>query len=356
MSKKFTNLNCFLISSIINLAFLIFLSLYNENIQPKNENKFFIELISSSKGMVLKSYPDDEIKDNHSFGFDSAGAENGNYLSYETYRSIVREIAPISMDSKIVNSLKNITQDDLFYIKSIHNKVKASNRVQTHRNPEISIEKTINTRKSLLNVKDLINSLNGYYNISVVYMDSDSYELSKNILYQLANAMNKWTQIRTKVTNDRLRLDDLKNLKIPMIYMAVQKPFTFSENTRQNLQRYLSNGGFLLLSNLADSEVARLEVANSFGYELWKILGDNAHNLIEIEKNHPIFSYPFNIQNASLPDLLAITKEGKIFVIYEDTGYGKAWLDGINSKTEPFMKMGINIIVYMLITSEIFVN
>ncbi len=241
----------------------------------------------------------------------------------------------------------------------MHNRLRKNvntSREQNFRNHEISSEKTMNTKELPLNIKDLINSFSGYYDISIVYIDNDTYNLSKNILNQLSYAMNRWTKIRAKIIDKRLRLDDPEILKSPMIYIAVPKPFTFSESTRQNLQRYFLSGGFLMFSNIADSEVESLEVANSFGYELWKILGDYAHNLMEIEKSHPVFSYPFNTQNLSLPDLLAISKNGRIFVIYEDTGYGKAWLDGTNSRTEPFMKMGINIIIYMLITSEIFVN
>lgn len=359
MSKQIITLNCFFISLIINLTFLIILSLYNEKTDLKSENKFFVELISSSKAEILQNYSDGEVKNNYFSGSGSKHKEDKNYLSYETYRSIVREIAPISHDSNIIRKISESIPNGLSYIKDLHYKAKnvsVTNNIQTSKITETSVREARNTKDLLLNFNDLIDKLNGYYNMPVIYMDNDSYNISKNILIQLANAMNRWSQVKIRVTNERLRLDDPKILKIPMIYIAVQKSFTFSENIRQNLRKYLSNGGFLMFSNVANSEIESREVANSFGFELWNILGDNAHNLTEIEKSHFIFNYPFNIQNARLPDILSISKEGKIFVIYEDTGYGKAWLEGINSNTETYMKMGINIITYMLITSEISIN
>ncbi len=115
MSKKSTALNCFLISSIINLAFLIFLSLYNENTRLINEHKFFVELISSSKAMIFQNHSDNEIRSNDSLGSDSANGENRNYLTYETYRSIVRETAPMIQDPNIINSLKDISKNDILH-------------------------------------------------------------------------------------------------------------------------------------------------------------------------------------------------------------------------------------------------
>lgn len=355
MPKKVTTLNCFLISLIINLAFLIFLSVYNENIELKSENKFIVELISSQKATIFKNQSDDLIKNNYFMSPDFGYKTEGRYLSSETYRSIVREVAPMIQDQEIINTLNDNTPDNLLYIKQLRERgrknVNSSNK-KISGSSEISAEKTRNIGESLPNVKDLINSLDGNYNIPVIYIDKDSYNISKKILSQLANAMNRWTKIKTNVKNSRLHLDNPKILDIPMIYIAMQRPFTFSESVRQNLRKYFSQGGFLMFSNIADSKEASLEVANSFGFELWNILGDYAHNLTEVERSHPIFNCLFNVQNSPLPDILAISKEGRIFVIYEDTGYGKVWLEGINSNTETFMKMGINIIIYMLITSR----
>ncbi len=354
MSKKFTTLNCFLLSFIINLAFLFILSIFKGNIEFKSEDKFIVELTPSQKLMNFRNQSNDISNNDDLISYGFGQEADRRYLSSITYRSIIREVAPMMQDKKIIDKLKDISPEDLFYVKQLRNKAKKNvNIPEISRNSETSAEKI---EELSLNAKSQINKLNGNYNISVIYIDNDSYNISKNILNQLANAMNRWTQVKTRVTNERLRLDDPKILKVPMIYIAMRKPFTFSESMRHNLRKYLSQGGFLMFSNIADSQKESLEVANSFGFELWNILGDYAHRLIEIEKNHPIYNCLFNTQNSSLPEILAISKEGRIFVIYEDTGYGKAWSEGINNNTESFMKMGINIIVYMLITSEIFIN
>jgi len=52
----------------------------------------------------------------------------------------------------------------------------------------------------------------------------------------------------------------------------------------------------MIFSNTAESETASMEVANSIGFELWKILGEPAHNLSAVEKRHPLYNNFFNLQ------------------------------------------------------------
>ncbi|MDQ1327219.1 MAG: hypothetical protein QG641_499, partial [Candidatus Poribacteria bacterium] len=88
---------------------------------------------------------------------------------------------------------------------------------------------------------------------------------------------------------------------------------------------------------------------NSIGFELWKILGEPAHNLSAVEKRHPLYNNFFDLQKPKLPELLGITISDRLVVIYEDTGYAGAWIGG---KDDSFLKMGVNIIAYALTTNR----
>lgn len=191
--------------------------------------------------------------------------------------------------------------------------------------------------------------LSGYYNISLVRYEDTSDTVSGEALAQLAAAMNKWTHIKTKVIKEPIMLDDPEILEVPMIYITSRRPFAFSQRERENLQKYFSNGGFLLFSNTATSASEAQGVANSIEFELWKVLGDAARDIKDISKGNQIYKIFFD-----LPDsikLREITLNKRSVVIYENSGYGNGWLEGKDTKKEPYMKLGVNIIVYALSTS-----
>jgi hypothetical protein len=203
--------------------------------------------------------------------------------------------------------------------------------------------------------------LSGYYNISLVKYEDTSDTISADALTQLAGAMNRWTQIKTKVIREPIMLDDPELLHVPLVYITSRRPFAFSERERENLRRYFANGGFLLFSNAAISDSEGRGVANSIEFELWKILDGAAHDLVDIGNKHQISSFSLvkgaggiysGFFDLSGPlGLRGIALNGRIVVIYEDLGCGIAWRDGKDSKREPYLKLGVNIIAYALTTS-----
>ncbi|MEK7399983.1 MAG: DUF4159 domain-containing protein, partial [Candidatus Poribacteria bacterium] len=200
------------------------------------------------------------------------------------------------------------------------------------------------------------NDIKGYYNMSLVGYEDSSDTISTNALSQLAKAMNKWTQVLTKVINEPMRLDDPKLAEVPIIYIASRKPFAFSERERQNLRKFFDNGNFMIFTNSGENETQRLEVANSIGFELWRILGESARNLKAIDKNHEIFNGFFNIRKSNLPNLSGISQNRRIVVIYDESGYGDSWIAEKNDKNKPYLQMGVNIIAYALTTNPILSN
>jgi hypothetical protein len=191
--------------------------------------------------------------------------------------------------------------------------------------------------------------LRGYYNISLVRYEDTSDVISADALAQLAGAMNRWTKVRTKVIKEPMMLDDPELLRVPLVYITSRRAFAFSERERKNLRLYFANGGFLLFSNAADSEDEARGVANSIEFELWKVLGSASDDLADIGKRHQIYGSFFGLPGS--PNLRGIALDGRISVIYEDSGYGMAWRMGEDSKRRPYLKLGVNIIAYALTTS-----
>jgi hypothetical protein len=56
----------------------------------------------------------------------------------------------------------------------------------------------------------------------------------------------------------------------------------------------------------------------------------------------------FSIRKSSIPEILGLSIKGRIIAIYEDSGYNIAWSSG---KNEPYLEMGVNIIIYALATN-----
>lgn len=206
-------------------------------------------------------------------------------------------------------------------------------------------------RQPMARVTGTGNKLKGYYNISLVRYEDTSDVISTDALTQLASAMNRWTQVKTKVIKEPIMLDAPELFRVPMIYIASRRAFAFSERERENLRKYLTSGGFMLFSNSAASETDARGVVNSIEFELWKVLGNSAGDLVDIDRKHQLYGSFFELESPQ--GLRGVTVDGRTNVIYEGFGCGAAWVEGKDTKREPFMKLGVNIIAYALTTSPV---
>jgi hypothetical protein len=356
--KQKTLLNSYLISITLNLALLLSLSFISDYspIPSKNEDAD-VQFVSLPKGRVppRRAISIDKQTDQ---AMTAGNLTDAKYLNTATYRTIIRELAPISREPDFADSIDKLDLDNLTSSKlnQQFSRRKSSDTPlasQTDHSMSSSKSEAKQTGDSIKNesrasINNSGDNLKGYYNISLIKYKDSSDNVSTDALYQLAIGMNRWTQIRTKVINTPMRLDDPKLVNVPLIYITSRKPFAFSERERQNLRRFFASGGFMMFSNIAESDTQKLEVANSVGFELWNILGEVAHNLIEIEKSDLIYNSFFNLQKSPLPEILGITLNDRIIAIYEDLGYGSAWVSG---KHEPYLEMGVNIIAYALTTN-----
>ncbi len=367
MQKK-TLLYYYLISTVLNLVFIFSLSFFKENTLIQDQKvDVNVQFVSLTEEQVLQGR---SIGDTDQSQYITSIEEKSTYRKYlntRTYKSIIRELAMRGQDADFIEYISKNNPENMSSIKSNQgSNVKASSPKLTSNNLErqqgydnsisdIEISNVkgnikIDNSKAVVNKAD--NSLSGYYNISLIRYKDNVDEITKNALYQLAGAMNNWTNVKTQVMKTQIRLDDPGLLNMPIIYIALARPFSFSDRERQNLRRFFANGGFLIFSNVARSYDQKIEVDNSLGLELWKILGEFAHNLVEISRDHPIYSSFFDLTRSALPNILGISLDGRIIMVYEDSDYGNAWASGRSGKDKPYLEMGVNIITYALITNS----
>lgn len=320
-----TVLNAFLFSVLINLLVLLLPSIFfihKEFSHPLEDDNIPADLFAMPKGEIASPKTDNKSEQNddqYSYGFQS----NSKDLTTITYRSIIRELAFSRNDPAFKSRLDKLGID-------IDQKNVSDLKQQLGKDQNLAV-----TRKNS----------SGHYSLIQVRYKNSSDNISTSVLRQLAMAMNRWTNIKTQVLQKSISLDDPDIVHLPTVYIASKKAFTFTNQERANLRRYIFSDGLVIFSNTADSDSDFNDVANSVGFELWNILGELAHNLDVIDKNDKIYNSFFNLGRSQLPDLLGIRYNGKIVFIYEDSGYAMAWSKGIDSDDKPFMKMGVNILL-----------
>jgi hypothetical protein len=197
--------------------------------------------------------------------------------------------------------------------------------------------------------------VSGYYYIATVRYEDTADAIRAQALSRLVMAMNRWTKIRTQLIPDTTPLDDPAIQRIPLVYIAAQSAFSFSEQERANLRAYLQNGGTLLFSDISPEWGTQSPVANSIRFELWKILGD-AENLRPIEREDAVSNTFFQFKKgAPRPDkkrgeFYVLSLNGRIAVFYDAAGLGLKWME--NDDDEKWLQWGVNLIVYTLTAAQ----
>ncbi len=363
--KRKTLLYSYLISITINLTLMLTLSFFSEHppIQLKKDD-VNIQFVSLPKAQVLqrRSVSMSKQTDPSESFSNEKRLSNAKYLTTRTYRTIVRELAPKSNDPDFIESMSEFDLEKMPSPRFRHGSNidgspmgasgsrSRSGSSSSKANPG-QTGGNIKPEEARASISGSGDEMEGFYNMSLIRYEDSSDSVSTDALHQLAGAMNRWTKVKTQVIKKPMRLDDSRLVSVPLIYITSRRPFAFSERERQNLRRFFANDGFMIFSNVAESDTQRLEVANSIGFELWKILGESARDLMELDRSDIIYDCFFDLHRSPLSDILGITIDDRIIMIYEDSGYAKAWVSGKSGKNDPYLEMGVNIIAYALTTN-----
>ena len=131
-------------------------------------------------------------------------------------------------------------------------------------------------------------------------------------------------QQKTSISTERrfkpVKLASDELFKFPFVIMTGEGDFILTQKERDNLKKYLDNGGFLLASASCSNEPWR----GAFEREVKRLLGNDA--LKDIPLDHDIFKTIFTIKDLKISHssgeskLRGVTLKNKIVLIYSPDG------------------------------------
>ena len=187
------------------------------------------------------------------------------------------------------------------------------------------------------------------------YWDPSLSRLS-NLLRELANSTSLEVSLRPK----EITLTNSNLFTYPFLYMTGHGEFVLSDQECNNLRKYLSRGGFLLVDNRTGLKA----FDTSFRHYIKNIFPDK--KLTRISPTHPIYSTIHDIKsvkytdharliNASdLPYLEGISIGGNIVLVYSKYDLAWGWQNVVSYpirlgiKYPDSIKLATNIVAYAL--------
>jgi len=171
---------------------------------------------------------------------------------------------------------------------------------------------------------------------------------------QFLTTMQQKTAIPAERRFRSVKLASDELFDYPFVMMTGESSFFLTSTERDNLKRYLENGGFLL----ASAGCSNKDWSRSFRSEMKKIFGED--QLSEIDMGHPLFRTVYDIETLELSkssgkaSLEGVTLNGKLVVVYSDEGLndtsnraGCCCCGGNEIKNA--MEVNVNILAYALL-------
>ena len=166
-------------------------------------------------------------------------------------------------------------------------------------------------------------------------------------------------QQKTSISTERrftaVTLAEEELFKIPFVIMTGEGDFNLTVKERENLKRYLHNGGFLL----ASASCSNAAWATAFEREVKAIFGNDT--LKDIPTDHEIFRTIFSVKDMKLSKssgtgsgLRGMTHNGKIVVVYSseglnDTSHTEGCCCCGGNEIQNSMEINANILAYALL-------
>lgn len=165
-------------------------------------------------------------------------------------------------------------------------------------------------------------------------------------------------QQKTSIATERrfkpVKLASEELFKIPFVIMTGEGDFILTNQERENLKKYLENGGFLLASASCSNEAWR----GAFEREIKRLFGNDS--LKDIPFDHDIFKTVFTIKDLKLAKstgqsrLQGVTLKNKIVVVYSpdglnDTSHTEGCCCCGGNEIQNSMELNANILAYALL-------
>lgn len=177
---------------------------------------------------------------------------------------------------------------------------------------------------------------------------------SKCFSDEFLTTVQRKTSISTERSFKPVKLAADELFRLPFVIMTGEGDFNLTPKERENLKKYLENGGFLLASASCSSQ----PWSRSFEREVRRIFGNES--LKEVPMSHEIFRTVFTIKDLKLTHssgqskLLAVTHRGKIVLVYSqdglnDTSHAQGCCCCGGNEISNAMQVNSNILAYALL-------
>ena len=164
-------------------------------------------------------------------------------------------------------------------------------------------------------------------------------------------------QQKTSISTERrfkpVKLAGEELFKIPFVIMTGEGDFILTTAERDNLKKYLENGGFLLASASCSNEAWR----GAFEREVKRLFGNDS--LKDIPMEHDIFKTVFPVKDLKMShggqsSLRGVTLKNKIVLVYSpdglnDTSHTEGCCCCGGNEINNSMEVNANILAYALL-------
>jgi hypothetical protein len=192
---------------------------------------------------------------------------------------------------------------------------------------------------------------------------SGNWDADPKMPANLLNSLIEYTSIKIDPCEKVVALDSPQLFAFPFTYLTGNKVVRFTPAERENLARYIHNGGFLFVDD-CNHDVDGV-FAKTFEQEINAIF-TGRDRLHRIKNNHRLyksfFDFPDGPPNTSHElngwgddmvheYLQAVEINGRVGLLYSNKDYGCEWnYDAKNKRfsTVDNTKFGVNIVVYAL--------
>lgn len=193
---------------------------------------------------------------------------------------------------------------------------------------------------------------------------SGNWDADPKMPTNLLNSLVEYTSIRVDPNERVVDIGSERLGDYPFVYLTGNKLVRFSAAERENLRRYLRNGGFMFVDDCNHDIDGTF--AKTFESEIKTVLDRPEEALRKLPKEHTLYHAFFKFMDGPpatshelngwgddiVHDYLqAIEIDGRISVLYSNKDYGCEWnYDWTNKRfaTKDNTRFGVNIIVYAL--------
>ncbi len=166
--------------------------------------------------------------------------------------------------------------------------------------------------------------------------DSGDWDVDQRMPANVITALIDYTNLRVDPVERVVALSDPKVFDSPFCYLAGHKLVEFNAAERRNFERYVRNGGFVLVDD-CNHDIDGL-FATSFEREMASIFGSKA--LKKLPNSHPLYRSFFKFEDGPPPTglelngwgddlvhdyLKGIEIDGRLGVLYSNKDYGCEW-------------------------------